>query len=159
MTQAHIRTKLWLSIGIGVLGFLFTTLVSQVERRRSERELAGIADAALPAAQHADDAEEAFQRVAEEYGTSFLLGDRSGLDRASLDGGRALQSLHGVAETQGISREHAAYARRLAATLTPFLVDADAAGLDVLASGADEHGAHYGHIVEQAAPVVKALWR
>ena len=52
MTRAHIQTRVWLSIGIFVLGFLLTTVVSQVERRRAERGLAVIADAVLPAAQH-----------------------------------------------------------------------------------------------------------
>ena len=123
MTRAHIQ----LSIGIFVLGFVFTTVVSQMEQRRAERGLAVIAGAAQPAAQHGRDAEAAFERAAEEYRTSFPTGDRSGLDRASLEGARALKSLHRIGATRGIFAERTSRAERLAATLTQFLVEANAA--------------------------------
>src|SRR5664279_2013377 len=81
MTRAHIQTRVWLSIGIFVLGFLITAIVSGLERMRAERSLAAIADAVLPAAQDGRDAEAAFLRGAEEFSRSALTEDRSGLDR------------------------------------------------------------------------------
>ena len=125
MTRAHIQTRVWLSIDIFVLGFLFTTTVSQVEQRRAERGLTDIADAFLPAAESGRDAVAAFQRVTEEYGTGFLIGDRSDLDRAGLEGRRAIKALHRIGATQGINSERTRSAERLAITLTEFLEGAD----------------------------------
>jgi hypothetical protein len=81
MTRAHIQTRVWLSIGIFVLGFLITTVVSGVERMRAEWGLAAIADAALPAAQHGRDAEAAFERLMNAYSDALVIQDRSGLDQ------------------------------------------------------------------------------
>src|ERR1035438_8614089 len=64
MTRAHIQTRVWLSIGIFVLGFLITAIVSGLERLRAERGLAAIGDAVLSAAQDGRDAEAAFLRSA-----------------------------------------------------------------------------------------------
>src|ERR1035441_8590560 len=127
MTPAYIQTRVWLSIGIFVLGFLFTTTVSQVEQRRAERVLAAIADAGLPAVQHGRDAEGAFERVVKAYSDTFLIEDRSGLDRAASEGSRVLESLHRIGATRGISPERASSARRLAGTVTQFLAEANAA--------------------------------
>src|SRR5450759_392233 len=107
MTQSHIQTRVWLSIGIFVLGYLFTTTVSQVEQRHAERVLAAIADAVLPAAQHGRDAEAAFQRVVKAYSDTYLIEDRSALDRATLEGARALESLKRIGAARGISPERA----------------------------------------------------
>jgi len=125
MTRAHIQTRVWLSIGIFVLGFLLTTVVSQMEQRRAERGLAAIADAFLPAAEHGRDAGASFQRVVEEYSTGFLIGDRSDLDRARVEGARAIKALHRIGATQGINAERTRSAERLATTLTEFLEEAD----------------------------------
>jgi hypothetical protein len=50
-----------------------TPVVSQVERRRAERDLASLADAVLPAAQHGRDAEATFQRVIKGYSDLFMI--------------------------------------------------------------------------------------
>jgi PAS domain S-box-containing protein len=126
MTRARIQTRVWLSIGIFVLGFLLTTVVSQVERRRAERGLADIAEAVLPAAQGGHDAEDAFQRVVKAYSEVFVMEDRSGLDRAAAEGNRALEALERIGATREASAEHTATARRVAITLRRFLGDAGA---------------------------------
>jgi hypothetical protein len=127
MTRAHTQTRLWLRIGIFVVGFVLATAVSQLEQRRAERGLAAIADAVLPAAQHGREAGAAFQRVVEAYSDTFLMEDRTGLDRATLEGSRALESLYRIGETKGISSERTASAWRLSVTLTEFLAEANGA--------------------------------
>ena len=127
MTRAHIQTRIWLSIGIFVLGFLLTTIISQVERTRGERVLATVADAVLPAAQQGRDAEMAFQRVVQAYLDTFPMGDRTDLERADFEGARALEALHRIGATPGISSERASSARRLAVSLNEFLAEADTA--------------------------------
>jgi hypothetical protein len=107
------------------MGIVATTVVSQLERRRAEQALAAIADAVLPAAQYGRDAGAAFQRVVEAYTDTFLMDDRAGLDRATLEGSRALESLYRIGATTGISAERASSAQQLAATLTEFLADAN----------------------------------
>src|ERR1035441_8797920 len=121
MTQSHIQTRVWLSIGIFVLGFLFTTTVSQVEQRRAERGLTDIADAFLPAAESGRSTLFPYTTLFRSYGTGFLIGDRSGLDRAGLEGRRAIKALHRIGATQGINSERTRSAERLATTLTEFL--------------------------------------
>src|ERR1035438_8136613 len=95
MTRAHIQTRIWLSIGIFVLGFLLTTIISQVERTRGERVLATVADAVLPAAQQGRDAEMAFQRVVQAYMDTFPMGDRTDLERADFEGARRSEERRG----------------------------------------------------------------
>jgi PAS domain S-box-containing protein len=126
MTRANVQIRIWLSIGIFILGFLFTTVVSQVEQRRTERGLDAIADAFLPAAQNGRDAEAAFDRVVKAYNDVIVMEDRSGLDRAAVEGARTLESLNHIGAMTGLESERSATARRLAATLTKFLVDAQA---------------------------------
>ena len=126
MTRSHIQTRIWLSIGIFNLGFLLTTVVSQVERRRAERDLASLADAVLPAAQHGRDAEATFQRVIKGYSDLFMIDDRSGLDRAASEGVQVLESLNSIASAGGVPGDRTARARQLAATVGQFLADARA---------------------------------
>jgi PAS domain S-box-containing protein len=126
MTRARIQTRVWLSIGIFVLGFLLTTIVSLVERKSAERGLADIAEAVLPAAQAGRDAEDAFRRVVKAYREVFTMEDRSGLDRAAAEGSRALESLERIGATREASAEHTAMAGRVAVTLRQFLEEANA---------------------------------
>jgi PAS domain S-box-containing protein len=126
MTRAYIQTRIWLSIGIFVLGFLFTTTVSQLEQRRAERVLADIADHVLPAAESSRDAEATFQRVVKAYSDAVVMEDRAALDRASLEGARALELLNRIGATDEAFPERIASARRLAAALTEFLAAANA---------------------------------
>jgi two-component system NtrC family sensor kinase len=126
MTRAHIQTRVWLSIGIFALGFLLTTAVSLVERRRSEQGLADIADHILPAAEYGRDADATFQRVVKAYSDAVAMKDRSALDRAGVEGALALESLNRVGATDEVFPQRMASARRLAARLTEFLTDAEA---------------------------------
>ena len=126
MTRANIQIRIWLSIGIFILGFLFTTVVSQVEQRRTERGLAAIADAVMPAAQNGRDAEAAFERVVKAYNDAIVMEDRSGLERGAVEGARTLESLNHIGAMAGVNPERGSAARRLAAALTKFLADAKA---------------------------------
>src|ERR1035438_8503374 len=126
MTQSHIQTRVWLSIGIFVLGFLITTIVSGWERIRAERALAAIADALLPAEESGGDAEDAFQRAVKAYSDAFVMDDRSALDRAGSEGAQALESLNRVGVMAEVNSERSASARRLAASVSEFLAEAHA---------------------------------
>jgi len=127
MTQFHIQTRIWLGIGIFVLGFLLTTIWSLVERGREETGLASIADALLPAARNGRDADAAFQRLIEGYSDAFLIGDRSGLERASSQGLRVLKLLDRIGEARAIPSERTVHAKRLTAEVRQFFAEADAA--------------------------------
>jgi len=127
MTRAHIQTRVWLSIGIFVLGFLITTIVSGLERMRAEQGLAVIADAVLPAAPSGRDAEAAFERLVKAYRDTIVIEDLSGLDRAAVEGRRIVESLRSIGATRGISDHRTSSARRLTGDLTQFLAEAHAA--------------------------------
>ena len=124
MTRSRIQTRIWLSIGIFILGFLLTTVISQIERQHAERALTSLADAVLPAAQQGRDADAAFRRVIAGYSDTFLIQDRSGLNRAASDGLQVLESLNRIAVAHDIPSERTARARKLAATVGRFLADA-----------------------------------
>jgi PAS domain S-box-containing protein len=126
MTRFPIETRIWLSIGIFMVGFLLTTVVSQVEQRSAEQGLAAIADAVHPAAQHGRDADAAFQRVIKGYSDAVLIDYRSGLDSAAMEGRHVLESLHRIGGAHTISGERTARAQRLAATVKEFLAEARA---------------------------------
>ncbi|MCX6629988.1 MAG: hypothetical protein NTW28_20415 [Candidatus Solibacter sp.] len=127
MTRSHIQASVWLSIGIFVLGFLLATVVSQVESRQAERGLAAVADAAMPAAQCGRDAEAAFQRSVKAYSEAFVMNDSSGLARAALEGGRAVEALERIGATRQIALARTSAARFLATALRQFLAEGNAA--------------------------------
>ena len=153
MTRARIQTRVWLSIGIFVLGFLLTTIVSLVERKSAERRLADIAEAVLPAAQAGREAEGAFRRVMTAYSEVFVMEARSGLDRAAAEGSRALESLERIGATREASAEYTAMARRVAVTLRQFLEEANATYGSTLPASArlsPESRLRYSQLAERA---------
>ena len=77
MNRGSITAKIWLSIGIFVLGFLVST--AQVQRQGIEREnsLEAMADAYFPAAQSAQSAEGAFINALQDFGDAIVIEDQS----------------------------------------------------------------------------------
>ena len=61
MKRLNITAKIWLSIGIFVLGYVLATMLGQVQRLRTEATMRATSDALFPAAQQSQAAETAFQ--------------------------------------------------------------------------------------------------
>ena len=61
--RMNVAAKIWLAIGIFVLGFVFCTALEQVQGRNTEQRLEDASEVLFPAALHGQEAEAAFLRV------------------------------------------------------------------------------------------------
>ncbi|HEY7209875.1 MAG TPA: response regulator [Bryobacteraceae bacterium] len=126
MSRFSTRTKIWLSIGIFVLGFIFSTLLVQIQGVTRERALRATSDALFPAAQGTQDAEASFLRNIRAFEDAVVMQDASGLERAADEGRRTVDDLRTVAAIGGLSPARIAEVRTLAADVESFLRDAQA---------------------------------
>jgi len=79
MGRLNITAKIWLSIGVFVLGAVF------------------------PASRYGQEAQAAFQRMAKAYSDAVVLEDASSLDRADEEGKAVAASLTAAAALPGLS--------------------------------------------------------
>ncbi|HEX5228769.1 MAG TPA: hypothetical protein VFW44_13715, partial [Bryobacteraceae bacterium] len=126
MGGLNIRRRIWLSIGIFVIGYSFSVAANYVSRLRSERDFSLISDALVPAAQNGHSARNAFLRLMKGYEDYFLMRDSTGLERAALEGQRVMECLNAVAGSQNISPARSAATLRLLADMQRFLAEASA---------------------------------
>lgn len=124
MRRLNITAKIWLSIGVFVLGFVISTVLGQVQGLLTEGALRTTSEELFPAAQRSQEAEFAFQRMVKEFSDSVLTQDVSGLDRASLEGRGVVEGLSAVAAIRGLPAEQSKGARKLASSIEQFLGDA-----------------------------------
>ncbi|MBV9404617.1 MAG: hypothetical protein JO211_04685, partial [Acidobacteriaceae bacterium] len=124
MNELSIRTKIWLSIGIFVLGFILSTILVQVQGISSEYKLRATSDALFPAAQRSQDAEAAFLRCVRAFEDAVVMQDGSALKRAGTEGRRTVDDLRSIASIPELSRERVESTRELADVVEKFLLDA-----------------------------------
>jgi PAS domain S-box-containing protein len=124
MIRLNIAAKVWLSIGIFLLGFVFLIALEQVEGRNTEDRLSTTAEALFPAALLSQRADAAFGRTMKGFRDAVVVQDASGLDSAEQEGRQAVERLRSVAAIQGLSRERRAGAAELASSIERFLADA-----------------------------------
>jgi hypothetical protein len=136
MRRLNITVKIWLSIGIFVLGYVFSTALGQWSGIGSENSLRTTSEALFPAAQRSQEAEAAFQRVVKALSDAVLVQDASGLDRAAEEGRGIVEGLHKAAAIPGLAADRSAQAKKLAATIEQFLADARTLYSTVLANPA-----------------------
>ncbi len=118
-----LTTKIWLSIGIFVLGFILTTAMQQVQGLKRESELRIASNALFPAAQKIQTAEAAFDRMSKDFSDAVLTQESSGIELGQDEGrdaGRLLKDLAGIAE---LSCERVSEVRRLQSLLALYLKD------------------------------------
>jgi len=124
MKRLNITAKIWLSIGIFVLGFVLATVLSQVQGLTTEATMRATSEALFPAAQQSQAAETAFQGAVKGFADAVVMQDAAGLDRAAEDGRKAVEGLHALASASGLSAERTAQAADLASTAGQFLKNA-----------------------------------
>jgi len=86
MHRLNITAKIWLSIGVFILGYVLSTALSQIQDREARSSLRATSSALFPAAQRSQEAESAFQRMVKGFSDAVIMQDPSGLDRAAEDG-------------------------------------------------------------------------
>jgi Methyl-accepting chemotaxis protein (MCP) signalling domain len=124
MHRLNITTKIWLSVGVFILGYVFSTLLSQIQNRSARASLRATSEALFPAAQRSQEAQAAFERMMKGFGDAVVMQDASGLDRAAEYGRQAVAALKSVAAIQGLAGERARDAGRLRSSLEQLIADA-----------------------------------
>jgi len=124
MRRLNITAKIWLSVGVFILGYLLSTALSQFQSREVCSSLRATSEALFPAAQRSQEAEAAYQRMVKGFGDAVVMQDASGLDRAVEDGRQAVAALKAVAAIPGLSSQRSGEARQLAISLDQLLGDA-----------------------------------
>ena len=137
MKNLNISTRIWLSIGIFILGFVMTTALHQIQGRDTENNLQTASESLFPAAQKTQEAEAAFNRAVKEFGDAVISQDSSGVDRAAESGRSAVLNLKAVEEIALLPANGAIETRKLAATVEAFTENARAAYGAVAASAAN----------------------
>src|SRR5947208_2349505 len=105
MNRLNITAKIWLSVGVFILGYVSSTVLIQIQGGEARRSLRSASAALFPAAQRGQEAESAFQRMLKGFGDAVITQDASGLDRAAADGQQAVAALKAVAAVAGLSAE------------------------------------------------------
>lgn len=124
MRHLNITAKIWLSIGVFVLGYVLSTGLSQVKDREARVSLRVTSEALFPAAQSSQDAQSAFERMVKGFGDAVITQDASGIDRAAEDGRRSVVALKAISAIPDLSHERSEAAHRLALSVEQVLTDA-----------------------------------
>lgn len=134
MNRLNITAKIWLSIGVFIVGFVFATVLGQVQGLSTEGRLRVTANALFPAAQKGQEAEAAFQRMVNGFADAVLLQDSAALDRATGDGQKVIASLNGISSIPGVQTERIRQARDISVPLERFSSDAHQVYSELLAN-------------------------
>jgi len=124
MTRLNITAKIWLSIGVFVLGFVLSTVLEQVQGLAMEGTLRGTSQALFPAAQRSQENEAAFQSMVKGFSDAVLVQDASGLERAAEEGRKVIDGLNTLAAIKGLSADRSEEAGKLASSVDRYLADA-----------------------------------
>jgi methyl-accepting chemotaxis protein len=114
MRQMNITAKIWLSIGVFVVGTLVAVGIGQVQAIVGEGRLAATNAALFPAAQRGQEAAALFERTAKGFADAVLLEDQQALQQAGQDATGAAGALRQAAELTGASSTRANELARLA---------------------------------------------
>jgi methyl-accepting chemotaxis protein len=124
MRRLNITAKIWLSVGVFILGYVISTALGQIQGAEARASLRATSDALFPAAQRSQEAEAAFQRMVKGFGDAVIMQDAAALDRAAEDGQQVVTALRAVASIQGLSAARSQAAGRLASSIGQLLADA-----------------------------------
>jgi methyl-accepting chemotaxis protein len=136
MRSKGITAKIWLSIGVFVLGFVFNTALSFLQGVETEHKLTLTAAALFPAAQKSQDAENAFQRMVKGFGDAVIMQDQSALDRAAEDGRQSAAALNAIAQIPALPAQRVQAVSAAARNLDQLLADARQTYSGFLGAGA-----------------------
>jgi hypothetical protein len=127
MKSLSIAAKIWLSIGVFVAGFVFSTTLEQLQGRSTERDLEIASGDLFPAAQKSQEADAAFQRAVKSFSDAVVTQDTGAVDHGIEDGQAAASLINQIAGIANLPAESAAESRKLGSTIAQFVSDAGAA--------------------------------
>jgi two-component system sensor histidine kinase/response regulator len=121
MARLSITAKIWLSIGIFIVGFMLSTALEQVEGIKSENGLRVTAEVLFPAARDSHEADAAFKNMVKEFKDAVVIEDPSALGRGANDGQHVIEYLRALATIKNLSRDRATEAKELVPIVEQFL--------------------------------------
>ena len=124
MGRLGIAAKIWLSIGVFVAGFVFSTTLEQFQGRSTERDLQVASDDLFPAAQKSQEADAAFQRAVKSFSDAVVTQDASAIDHGIEDGRTAASLINEIAGIRNLPADNKEQARKLGSTISSFTSDA-----------------------------------
>src|SRR5258708_38024557 len=102
MSRLNIAARIWLSIGIFILGFLISMGLQQVQGIETEKTLRTTSEVLFPSAQMSQGAEAAFHRAIKNFSDAVLMEDYDGLRHANEDGGEAVVNERALDAIRGL---------------------------------------------------------
>ena len=134
MRRVSITAKIWLSIGIFVVGFLLSTALEQVEGLKLEEGLRVTAQGLSPATLKSHQATTSFENVVKEYREAVVTQDRGALSRGADEGQHAIEHLNALAAIEPLAAERTATARELSLRVEQFVRESQATYSEALAN-------------------------
>jgi methyl-accepting chemotaxis protein/methyl-accepting chemotaxis protein-1 (serine sensor receptor) len=117
MKRMGLTGRIWVSLGVFVIGYLLSVTVAQIQGVQAENRLERTSEALFPVAQKVQEAEAGFERMTRAFGDSVMLEDTAALDKAEQAGTEAAKLLSGAAKTPKLGGERAAKLGELASQL------------------------------------------
>jgi methyl-accepting chemotaxis protein len=124
MKNLSIAAKIWLSIGVFVAGFVFSTTLEQFQGRSTERDLQVAAGDLFPAAQKSQDADAAFQRAVKSFSDAVVTQDAAAIDHGIEDGNMAASTINEIAGIRNLPADRVEDARKLSSSIDSFVSQA-----------------------------------
>ena len=92
MKRMGLTGRIWLSLGVFVIGYLCSVTVAQIQGVQAENRLERTSEALFPVAQKVQEAEAGFERMTRAFGDSVMLEDTAALDQGGTVGHRRRQA-------------------------------------------------------------------
>jgi hypothetical protein len=160
MKQRGVTAKIWLSIGVVVLGYVVSNVFREVQSTTLESMLELTADGLVPAAQKAQAAEAGFQRMTKLYRDAVMTEDAAALDQARQEGEQIIANVRAVAAIKGLTPERAKAAARLAEQLGALAAQLDQTYRGAVAAKGNLTDAIMNSVKEAAEPTKPRLrWK
>src|SRR5947209_8278685 len=137
MKHIKISIKIWLSIGIFILGTIVTTALGQLQGRHEEGSLRRTSDALFPAEQRTQQAQAAFDRAIRGFNQAVILQSASSLAQAISDGQSAVKHLDAIVGTPGLAAYRSKQAQQLSLRVAQLVQDARVTYGEVLRNPGD----------------------
>ena len=123
MKRFGIAAKIWMSIGIFIVGFLVSIVLGQIQGYQTEGRLRATAEWLFPAAQKSQEAEAGFARAIKSYRDAVMLEDESAMEAGGVALAEVVKALREVASLGSGGDGGGTEAARLAAEVERLRVD------------------------------------
>ena len=115
-----IAKKIWISLGVLILGYFFSMVLGFVTGRNTENQLTAVLNNLFPATKHSLLAEASFKEQIGFYSDAVLIGDHANIDKAYQKARQVQEALNRIIGLPGLSPEKKDATRQLRERLKDF---------------------------------------